>query len=1135
VIAGDILFRENTEIPLYHECGIIISSLVNLSQVWCGVTSEKLRWIVAGILILLVLVLPVSAGTRTVINHNATVFIGEQGLDISPAMGSYNSIAWWPSAATPGISSPSRVIDVSASKTGFFVPPATFVGYTGIWYLWDGTNPLNPPAAFWVDDPAMGLTIFSLYGPDVTGKSVVGGTPLGFQVPTNLYQSGGEGLLGGSRGSAPGDTDTNLKFRVRTPSGAEFTTLLNTSGAAVPLGGQFVDGLPFYWTADGIVSAEWNTGASVGGLPVYEPGTYTVWAESTLNGMIDNYKDAGVDYVGKTRSPAYTVTILRSPISISAAGDQSYYLGEDIKFSVNITPGPAKNAYMFMIGPGLPGQGARLNLNPAASPVANGSGASFTNPTIVLDTFDFTLSQYSWHTIEDSLVGPGTYTIYAAAGPFDRYNVSATHYNTVSIVLKKPFITASVSPSTGPIGTVFHFAGVKEGGASPGYYAYILMTNNTPPLTGSLPANGVRPDDLLNQSVTGRNESFVQAWVQADRSWSYDWDSSKIARGSLLRGSQYQFYVEMRPMNVADAKVDGRYSKLQVGIEGAVHADFSVDAWNGTTVEFRDVSTGMPSSASYDFGDGLTRGVTPGSKTMHTYLSPGTYTVRLTVSNSQGSDSTTREVTVVSTTRDRSYNDVYTSPILNSDITGKAIYTSQNPLKAGTPVNGWATSFNVPVNGWLIFIDDHPKANWEHPVRLVISDDTHQQTVFQGTSYPKNIGLSQIAGETLKTRGGNEIGDGYSAGYTGGGGGNAVCGNIECKNCYALLISGGFDKDNNFDRYWNDLSGMYKTLRETYCYPEENIYVLMSDGGDPGQDQRTGPGSQDYDSSPTNLDDLGRVNDIYGKATRADVENMLHTLSGDSLAPAPGVPTLTSDDDLFIFTTNHGGQDPAGTGKVRLWLWGEEEQQYIWDDEFVNGLGACKARSITMTMEQCYSGGFVDPFIKGTPPGQTRVIATAASAAQPSYGNDFSFWWIDGAMGPANDPTKNDGIRADAFTSFLDVFMYAASHDPSAVQHYETPVYSGGTPDAGDTSGLSSCSHCPPVQPVLDGILPLDISPPDGLYEDLDANGLTRADAAIFFSNLESMKGKEPVCRFDLNGNGRLDFADIVKLYQGAP
>ena len=57
---------------------------------------------------------------------------------------------------------------------------------------------------------------------------------------------------------------------------------------------------------------------------------------------------------------------------------------------------------------------------------------------------------------------------------------------------------------------------------------------------------------------------------------------------------------------------------------------------------------------------------------------------------------------------------------------------------------------------------------------------------------------------------------------------------------------------------------------------------------------------------------------------------------------------------------------------------------------------------------------------------------------------------------------------------------------------------------------------------------------PDGdfVYEDLNGNGrLDFADVVLYFNQMEWIAANEPVSAFDLNGNGRIDFADIVRLF----
>ena len=54
----------------------------------------------------------------------------------------------------------------------------------------------------------------------------------------------------------------------------------------------------------------------------------------------------------------------------------------------------------------------------------------------------------------------------------------------------------------------------------------------------------------------------------------------------------------------------------------------------------------------------------------------------------------------------------------------------------------------------------------------------------------------------------------------------------------------------------------------------------------------------------------------------------------------------------------------------------------------------------------------------------------------------------------------------------------------------------------------------------------------DGIFEDLNGNGrLDFADVVLYFNQMTWIAENEPVEAFDLNGNGRIDFADIVTLF----
>ena len=68
---------------------------------------------------------------------------------------------------------------------------------------------------------------------------------------------------------------------------------------------------------------------------------------------------------------------------------------------------------------------------------------------------------------------------------------------------------------------------------------------------------------------------------------------------------------------------------------------------------------------------------------------------------------------------------------------------------------------------------------------------------------------------------------------------------------------------------------------------------------------------------------------------------------------------------------------------------------------------------------------------------------------------------------------------------------------------------------------------------MVQGVAKMPTDPnQDGLYEDLNGNGhLDFNDVVIFFNQMDWIAGNEPVAAFDFNHNGRIDFNDIVMLF----
>ena len=339
--------------------------------------------LVALALFVLVAVMPVSAYYYTVapgINQGATVFVGEQGLNLANAVTSAQTAAgvpstvvgWWASAAQVLTTAPTKSIDVAARATSLTVNPADFGGYAGNWYLVDpatgfaasvGGAGFQPVIVFVAADPTLDLRIWdATQNADVTGKSVPQAEGLTFRIDTNMYQAltasaryNVTGLNGNGQSvlsqRLPETGDGYIDIKVKDESGAVRTKLVGPDGVITAITAQAVTTSGWYWASPIVTTpmANWSTDAidATTGQFVYPAGTYTVWAESLLNNMKDNYRNAGADYTGKTVSQTYTVTIVSDTVKIEANKDT---VVRSKPFSITVTGKPNTQYHVWVKG-----------------------------------------------------------------------------------------------------------------------------------------------------------------------------------------------------------------------------------------------------------------------------------------------------------------------------------------------------------------------------------------------------------------------------------------------------------------------------------------------------------------------------------------------------------------------------------------------------------------------------------------------------------------------------------------------------------------------------------------------------------------------------------------------------------------
>jgi len=228
---------------------------------------------------LCIFTVPAMAGGYTTIQQGNTVFIGEQGLDVSAALGSDSAIGWWASGAAIATSSPSAQVQVT-TPSNFYVSPSAFGSNTGSWYRLTAQGKPDG-VAFMVADPTLAIRVIdTTVNVDETNNWVSRGDQVAFRIDTNLNQIF-------SRGSSSSE---GVTIRVQSPSGGTYSALVDSSGTARSIENLVVS-TPSYETGP-----IWDTGNSQ-----YSTGSYTIWAECNVNSLKDNYGIAGKTISQQTR------------------------------------------------------------------------------------------------------------------------------------------------------------------------------------------------------------------------------------------------------------------------------------------------------------------------------------------------------------------------------------------------------------------------------------------------------------------------------------------------------------------------------------------------------------------------------------------------------------------------------------------------------------------------------------------------------------------------------------------------------------------------------------------------------------------------------------------------------------------
>ena len=291
-------------------------------------------------------------------------------------------------------------------------------------------------------------------------------------------------------------------------------------------------------------------------------------------------------------------------------------------------------------------------------------------------------------------------------------------------------------------------------------------------------------------------------------------------------------------------------------------------------------------------------------------------------------------------------------------------------------------------------------------------------------------------------------------------------------------------------RHVEDTEFAYRILRHKFGFPAGHIYVLCYDGT---------IDSTDFHGANMATwvgDGTAYQMQIHAAATKANLQSTLTTINN----------RMNADSFLFVHTNNHG----STTGLC------VDNSSVVTPAEWSTMLDGMKSfGTLVVTMEQCYSGAFLQPTLDHSNASRTS-FASAVPADKVSAGDShFDQWaraWfeaVNGATAYGASLAHNPDTSGNGRVSVREAFNYSDTYQ--YVNPYDDPQY--GDAPAGCGSGIY-LTKAPTLADILKEILsryraidrhiirhPIPDPPPDWsvkLLESLDiADALAQRFAAV--------------------------------------
>ncbi|MCH5209810.1 MAG: hypothetical protein J1F01_02495 [Oscillospiraceae bacterium] len=217
---------------------------------------------------------------------------------------------------------------------------------------------------------------------------------------------------------------------------------------------------------------------------------------------------------------------------------------------------------------------------------------------------------------------------------------------------------------------------------------------------------------------------------------------------------------------------------------------------------------------------------------------------------------------------------------------------------------------------------------------------------------------------------------------------------------YALLLSGGIDKNANKTRYNNDLGFAYEVLSSKYSF--DDIKVLYYDGSD----------IKYLDKKISSSIATFQMVDKY-------FENLSHTVK--------------PEDTFFILVSNHGSEPDAHVDEYNIRLYGKAAHiKMSYFSDLLNNINCKKI----IVLGQCHSGAILSYNITNS------IIVTACSKSEKSYftkdkqnidinGEMYSYEYDEFLLHFVSylNGSYPNGNQINYDNSIVNAFNYAKTHD----------------------------------------------------------------------------------------------------------